>query len=216
MNNKSLAGPLTATKLRILLIAAVVLLLLAQGGLIVLGQNAISAYGSEVSSAVAQSSSNEKTLRDLQSVSTALQQRESTVDKSKRLIASKNDETYTYQNQIIQDITRYAERSGLSATGFAFTTADAAAGGATAPAPPAPAAGGAAPVANIPPGVTPVNVTVTFAAAGSYESFYKFLQLLEGNLLRMKIDGLNLSRPASDATDSTGITSLTIQAYTQK
>lgn len=214
--NKSFAGPLTAPKLRILLAVSVILLLLAQGGLIVLGQNAISAYGQEVSSSVAQSSSNEKTLRDLQSVSAALKAQESTVNKSKQLITSKNDETYTYQNQIIQDITRYAERSGLSATGFSFTSTDTTTVGGAAPAPAPVAAGGAAVTAKIPPGVTPVNVTVTFASAGSYESFYKFLQLLEGNLLRMKIDGLNLSRPAGDAADSTGITSLTIQAYTQK
>lgn len=209
------AGPLTASKLRILLAVGVVLLLLAQGGLIVLGQKAISAYGQQVSSAVARSSSNEKTLRDLESVSLALEQRESTVNKSKQLIASKNDETYTYQNQIIQDISRYAEKAGLTATGFAFTTDAPAAGGGAAAAAPAPAAGAAA-VANTPAGVSPVSVTVTFAGGGSYDSFYKFLQLLEGNLLRMKIDGLSLSRPGAESASSTGITSLTIQAYTQK
>lgn len=213
--NKSFAGQLTASKLRILLIVGVVLLLLAQGGLIVLGQNAISAYGQQVSSAVALSSSNEKTLRDLESVSLALKQRESTVNKSKQLIASKEDETYTYQNRIIQDISRYAEKAGLNATGFAFASdAPAASGASAAPAAAAPVAGAAA-ATGTPAGVSPVNVTVTFAEEGSYESFYKFLQLLEGNLLRMKIDGLKLSRPG-EAGASTGISSLTIQAYTQK
>lgn len=213
--NKSFAGQLTASKLRILLLVGVVLLLLAQGGLIVLGQNAISAYGQQVSSAVALSSSNEKTLRDLESVSLALKQRESTVNKSKQLIASKEDETYTYQNRIIQDISRYAEKAGLNATGFAFASDTPAASGASAaPAAAAPVAGAAA-ATGTPTGVSPVNVTVTFAEEGSYESFYKFLQLLEGNLLRMKIDGLALSRPG-EAGASTGISSLTIQAYTQK
>lgn len=213
--NKSFAGQLTASKLRILLIVGVALLLLAQGGLIVLGQNAISAYGQQVSSAVALSSSNEKTLRDLESVSLALKQRESTVNKSKQLIASKEDETYTYQNRIIQDISRYAEKAGLNATGFAFASdAPAASGASAAPAAAAPVAGAAA-ATGTPAGVSPVNVTVTFAEEGSYESFYKFLQLLEGNLLRMKIDGLKLSRPGESGA-STGISSLTIQAYTQK
>lgn len=214
--NKSFAGQLTASKLRILLIVGVALLLLAQGGLIVLGQNAISAYGQQVSSAVALSSSNEKTLRDLESVSLALKQRESTVNKSKQLIASKEDETYTYQNRIIQDISRYAEKAGLNATGFAFASDTSAAGGASAaPAAAAAPVAGAAATTGTPAGVSPVNVTVTFAEEGSYESFYKFLQLLEGNLLRMKIDGLALSRPG-EAGASTGISSLTIQAYTQK
>ena len=211
--NKSFAGQLTASKLRILLIVGVVLLLLAQGGLIVLGQNAISTYGQQVSSAVALSSSNEKTLRDLESVSLALKQRESTVNKSKQLIASKEDETYTYQNRIIQDISRYAEKAGLNATGFAFASDTPAAGAAAAPAAAAPVAGATA--TSAPTGVSPVNVTVTFAEEGSYESFYKFLQLLEGNLLRMKIDGLKLSRPGETGA-STGISSLTIQAYRQK
>ena len=203
--NKSFAGQLTASKLRILLIVGVVLLLLAQGGLIVLGQNAISTYGQQVSSAVALSSSNEKTLRDLESVSLALKQRESTVNKSKQLIASKEDETYTYQNRIIQDISRYAEKAGLNATGFAFASDTPAAGAAAAPAAAAPVAGATA--TSAPTGVSPVNVTVTFAEEGSYESFYKFLQLLEGNLLRMKIDGLKLSRPGESGA-STGISSL--------
>lgn len=210
-------GAMTATKLRIVLLAVVGLLLLSQVGMIFLGQNAVSSYGKQVADAVSLASSNEKTLQDLEKVSAALDAQKSTVEKSKKLIASKDD-TYKYQNQIIQDITRYADKSGLKATGFTFTDVTTAKGTpAAAAAPTTPAAGGQTGAAKIPAGVQPVNVTVALSSGASYDSLYSFLQLLEGNTLRMEVDGLNLSGGSSgESGANSAVTTLNIKVYKQK
>ena len=207
---------MSATRLRLVLLSCVVILIVASAGLIVLGRQLITSYGTEVASAVSVSSSDEKTLRDLEVVSKSLEQQKPVVEKSKRIIADKS-EPYAYQNQIIQDITRYATMANIQIAGFAFSDSAGAAGTGAAPAPAAtaaPAAGGATAVAT-PAGLNPVNVTVTFAGGTSYKTLYKFLQLVEGNLLRMEVDGLNLARPGGTEASS-GIASLTIRIYTAK
>lgn len=204
---------LTASKLRLILLGLTVILVLVSCGLIVLGQQAVSSYGSQVSSAVAVSSSDEKTLRDLEIVSRALATQKPVVDRSKRLIADKTN-PYAYQNQVIQDITRYAGVAGLQVNGFTFTDATGAASNGTTTATPAPSSAATAAGIPTPAGVTPVNVTLALGGDISYPTLYKFLQLLEGNLLRMEVDSLDLSRPTG--TEASSISSLTIRIYTQK
>lgn len=214
MSSPSL-GTLTASKLRLILCAVLVLILVAQVGLVALGQNAIRSYAEEVASAVAQSSSNEKTVRDLESVRAALDKNKATVEKSKQLIADKSN-TYAYQNQIIQDITRYANLAGLQVTGFAFSEGTPASGASSAGSSSAtkPASG-----VKIPAGVTPVAVTVTLSQTASYDAYFRFLQLLEGNLLRTEITGINLNRPTDTANvdaNTISLSTINLQVYKQK
>ena len=212
--NKNPLGQLTASKLRLILLGSAVILVLASAGLIILGQQAVSSYGKEVSSTVAVSSSDEKTLQDLEIVSRALASQKPIVDKSKLIIADKNN-TYTYQKQVIQDITRYADMAGVQVVGFTFAETGGVTTGAPATAAAStPAAGTKAGGIATPAGVTPVNVTVALGGDVSYDTLYKLLQLLEGNLLRMEIESLDLSRPSG--TEASAISSLTIRIYTQK
>ena len=117
---KTSMSKMTAARLRIVLLSSVVILIIASAGLIVLGRQVITSYGIEVASAVSVSSSDEKTLRDLEVVSKSLEQQKPIVEKSKRIIADKT-KTYAYQNQIIQDITRYAAMANIQIAGFAFS-----------------------------------------------------------------------------------------------
>ena len=217
--------------MRLVLIVVVVLSFLAQAGLVFLGQSAITSYSSEVSTAVELSSSNSKTLQDLEIVSTTLEDHKDTVEKSKKLTVDSSD-VYGYQNQIITEITRYANKANLSTTGFAFTTGAATDGATTTTAPatapaatpaPGPATGVPATAAAGPTGVTPVEVTVTFAPNATYGQLYTFLQLLEGSLLRMEVGALSLSRPAASSgsetgpqVNSIGLSSLNIKVYMKK
>lgn len=206
---------LNAASLRITLLAAVVVVLLLQVGLIVLGQSLIKSYGEKVAAAVSVSSSDEKTLKDLESVNRLLKQQEKTVKKAQGITADKSN-TYAYQNKIIQDIATYGEKAGVPITGWSFSESNAPAGtAATNATAAAPAAGIAA---GGPAGVTPVNVTLSLGAGISYDSLYTFLQLLEGNLLRMEVQGINLARSSGGTDNSTGIglSTLTIQVYKEK
>lgn len=195
---------MSASKFRLVLIGLVLLTIAAQVGLIVLGQRAISGYGGEVSKAVSLSSSNEKTLRDLELVNTVLEKQKDTVKRASQVTVDKTD-TYAYQNRIIREITAYAAKANMSAVGFSFSdAAGSAQTGEAAAAAPAAAEGATNATAPAgPTGVTPVSVTVTLASEGSYDDFYTLLRLLEGSLLRMEIDGVNLSR-AGASTDGSG------------
>ncbi len=213
---KKLSFKLTATSLRLVLLASLAIIILLQIGLIVLSQHLLTGYSHQVASAVSVSSSDEKTLQDLENVNKILQADTKTVKKAQGITAD-NSNTYAYQNKIIQDLASYGQKSGINITGWAFSdettpaTGTAASTSATTKA----ASKGAA----APSGVTPVTVTVSLAPGITYKSLYTFLQLLEGNLLRMEVQGLNLSRPAEKTDNAPGgvpLSTLTIQVYTRK
>lgn len=229
MNNIDLKT-LSASRMRLVLIVLVILTFLAQIGLVFLGQSAITSYSSEVSTAIELSSTNSKTLQDLELVSNTLKDHKKSVEKSTKLTVDGSD-VYAYQNQIITEITRYAQKAGLTTTGFAFATAGAATDGTAAPATAAPSApatttpatGTATTPVATPAGVTPVEVTVTFASNATYEQLYTFLRLLEGSLLRMEVGTLSLSRPAASSApesgpevNSIGLSSLNVKVYMKK
>lgn len=209
--------------MRLILIGAVVLTFLAQGGLVFLGQSTIDSYGSDVSEAVQLSSANSKTLQDLELVSNTLEKHKDIVEKSSKLTVN-NDDVYAYQNQIITEITTYANKAGLATTGFTFAAdADpAAAGGAAPAATTAPATGTATAAPAAPTGVTPVEVTVTFAPGATYDQLYHLLQLFEHSLLRLEVGTLSLSRPSSSAenpesqANGIGLSTLNIKVYKKK
>ncbi len=212
-----LPGNLTATKLRIVLFAAVVAVVLLQVGLIFAGQHVISNYGKDVSSAVSIASSDEKTLHELENINTVLKTQRTTVEKSQKIIADKSN-PYQYQNQIINDITAYANKAGITITGYAFEdNTTAAPNGAATPSQPAAATGTpAAQGPALPSGVTPLTVTIDLGVGASYESLYTFLALLEGNLLHMELQGLTLSRSTGqDGASGVAPSNLTIQVYKQ-
>lgn len=208
--------------MRLILIGAVILTFLAQAGLVFLGQSTIDSYGSDVSEAVQLSSANSKTLQDLELVSNTLEKHKDIVEKSSKLTVS-NDDVYAYQNQIITEISAYASKAGLTTTGFTFAAdADPAAGGAAPAAAAAPTVGATAATPTAPTGVTPVEVTVTFAPGATYDQLYRLLQLFEKSLLRLEVGTLSLSRPSSSAenpetqADGIGLSTLNIKVYKKK
>lgn len=211
---------LTASSLRLILLAGVGAAIILQVGVISLGQHVITSYGQEVAAAVSIAKSNEETLRSLESVDTVLRDQAETARKAQGIVAGKTD-PYIYQNQIIKDLTAYSQIAGIQITGYTFSDnsvtakpsgSSAAAATATGP---ATAAGKSA---AIPAGVSPITVTLTIAPGMHYGSFYKFLQLIEGNLLRMEVQGLNLSRATGQdvSLDTVALTTLTLQVYKQK
>lgn len=208
---------LTATSLRLMLLGGVGIAILLQIGMIVLGQHAIITYGKEVASAVSVSKSDKETLQSLESIDTMLRAQSETSKKAQGIVASKTD-TYSYQNQIIKDLTVYSQMAGLQITGYAFSDSASGTKPGASPASTPTTSGAAKAQAGTPAGVTPINVTLTLAPGMRYDTLYKFLQLLEGNLLRMEVQGLNLSRAAGQdvSPDAVALTTLNLQVYKQK
>lgn len=219
MSKKIDLKALSATNLRLILLVAIVGLLVGQIGLIVAGQRIILSFGQPVADAVARSASSQQTLRDLETAKTTLDKQSDTFEKSS-LIAADTSNTYVYQKGIIDDISAYAARAGLNPSSYTFSGTDGDASGAAAPAVATPATGaepaGEAATANT------TTVTVAFDGDVTYGSLFSFLQLLEGSLLRMEIDGLSLSRSSattdtedSAPSDRLDISSLNIKVHTQ-
>ena len=206
----------TPVTLRIALLAGLIVVILLQAGLIALSQSILNTYSQKVASTVSVSSSDEKTLQDLENISRLLDSQKETVKKAGGITADKSN-TYAYQNKIIQDLAVYGQKSGINITGWSFTDETAVAGATTGAAAPASATAAAA-TPGAPTGVTPVTVTLNLGPGITYNSFYTFLHLLESNLLRMEVQGVNLARPAAAANEQSsggevGLSSLTLQVY---
>lgn len=208
------AQPLTAARLRIVLFIALILLLCAQVGVTFAGQNLLTTYSHQVAEAVTLSSSNDKTLQDLETAQARLNAQKDTVDKSSKLVAQKGSD-YAYQSQIVEDLSRYANTAGIHISSYSFSDTSADKTNTARPSSTTGAAGTKSPFKQ-PAGVTPIGVTVTFAEGTSYDTTYKFLQLIEGNLLYMQPENITLGRSApSDTAASSGISSLNLRIYKQ-
>lgn len=221
--NKFNLKSLSASQLRLILFAATVIIVVAQVGLIFIGQRIVLSSSQPVADAVARSSSSQQTLQDLEIVRVALDKQKDTVEKSSRVVADKSN-TYVYQNQIIRDISAYAAMVELNAVSFTFDSSegsDPAALPAPTAAPSATAEPSAGAGATAAPASSTATVNVAFDGSLTYQSFFRFLRLLEGNLLRMEIDGINLSRSSGGgegedrAPDALDISSLSIKVHTR-
>jgi len=106
--------------------------------------------------------------------------------------------TASFQGQAITDLNGYATKSGL-------TIADIATGG-------DPAAAGATAV--VAPAGTQ-TVTVTLAPTVSYASLLKFIMYVENSAPKMQINGLDITRSATEGGDSVAVAPLTIGVYTK-
>lgn len=213
---------LSATQFRTILLIATLALIVSQVGFIIAGQRIILSSSQPVAKAVARSSSSQQTLRNLETVKVTLKRQDATVKKA-ALVAADTSNTYLYQNNIIDDISAYAAKAGLSPTSYTFSDSVSAEGAAATPPPTAtaatdPASTAVTPAASATP--TTVTVAVVFGGDVTYSSLFTFLRLLEGNLLRMEIDGLNLARSSgspegASSPDKLDISSLNIKVHTR-
>lgn len=208
MKNKTM----TAVKLRMILVAALTLIILAHIGIPLLGQHLLIQNSKSVTEAVSHETSSRETLENLESAQQILKDQKDTVEKAKQLFA--DAKSYNYQRQVIEDISAYATMAGVGITGFTFSdsqdgsTGTAATGAApatpTAPAP-APAGPAAAPTPGSPTSgsTKSATVTVNLQSPIQYETFLKFIKLIQGNVTQFRIQTMNLSGGSGGSETST-------------
>ena len=193
---------MSAVKLRLILVAALTLIILGHIGIPLLGQHLLQQNSQSVTEAVSHETSSRETLENLESAQRLLKEQAETVEKAKLLFADAN--SFNYQRQVIEDINAYAAMAGVGITGFTFSSGQEgssttpAAGGAAPAAPAAPTAP-AAPIAGATPGgatATTTNsatVTVNLQSPIEYETFLKFIKLIQGNVTQFRIQTMSLS-----------------------
>lgn len=202
-SNKSLTAP----KLRIILSVIFAVTLIGMSAGFYFAYSFLQSKVEVVVETQAEASSSDAKLDNLIQLEKDLSQYEGTMEKAKQ-IASES-KMYQYQNQIINDITSYADIAGVSIESFTFQDPTAPIDGA------APAAADAADPATEegdqqdPAAATPVapslKSTVTsikLVDEQNYDNILHFIYLIEQNITRMQILELNLVRDAEKHTVS--------------
>lgn len=186
---------MTASRLRIILSVSILLLIVAVAGGFLFAQRNLKGYATTISRLNADAESGDQNIRTLRSLKTRLAEEQLAITSARSIVA----DNATYADQVISDITRIANESGVTITSFEFA-GDATASG-TAPAPgavpttpttTAPTAGGA------PAGVTKKAVTVTLQSPLKYTSLMNFIQKVETNKLKMQFASVAMTKGEKD------------------
>lgn len=195
---------LTASKLRVALSLLAILTLV--GGIVgfFIAQSKLSDYATEVSQKVADSEAGQNSVQTLQQLEQELEARRDIVEKAQSLVAE--SQSYEYQDQVIQDLTEYASRTGVGISEFNFTqsgtSGTASSGEQTTTAETADTSG-----------IRSVFITVRLVTPTSYESLIRFIRSIENNLTRMQLSSINISN--SDNSGNVTVDALNIEVYVQ-
>ncbi len=184
---------LTPSRLRIIL-AITLLLILALGiGIFYISYGKLKKSAADTSAQVASARDSQNTLSNLQELKKELDAEKDAINRTAQVMA--NSQNYTYQDQIINDLTVYAGRAGLSISNIAFSANQA-----------APATGTAAPTTQ---GLKTVGVAVTLANPVDYTSLLNFLHYIEQNLTKLKLSSIDLTKSSNNDV-TTNILSLEV------
>jgi hypothetical protein len=189
---------LTATKLRLALVGALVLLAAIGTTIFIVGYNSLADFAVETSATATKAAESNRKVQELTITKRQLQENEKAIERASRIVAESKG--YIYQEVIIEDLNRIAQQSGFQILGITFgdtTTTGAAAPTATA----APAGQSAAPLAG---GVKSITATVRISEKVEYKEMVKFLYAIEQNLTKMSISKVTLS---SNLEDGGGLSS---------
>jgi len=158
------------------------------------GLQTIKAYALDVSHTVSDGSASGKNIEQLSELKQALAEREPLVAKANSLFATEAN----YQSQVLKDLQKYASDAGVTISNTEFDKQ--------------------APSDTLPtttPGVSSKSVVVTIQSPVSYARLMKFLDELEGNLPKLQVTGVSLSRPTNATGDLVATDKITITVATR-
>jgi len=159
------------------------------------GLQMVKTYALDVSHTVSDANASGKNIEELGDLKQALAEREVLVSKANSLFATTN----TYQSQVLKDLQKYAATAGVTITNTEFdkqTSGD----------------------TNTAPATTAANshsVVVTIGSPVSYTKLIAFLDALEGNLPKLQVTGVSLSRPTVTSGDLVTTEKITITVATR-
>lgn len=194
----------SAAKLRIVLIATIVLLVAVSAVGFWLFRTQMVNYAVEVNKATAEANASANDVRTLQTLKTKLEEDTVAITRTKNIVAS--SQFYQYQDQAISDLTRYAKAAGVTVSAYGFDGDKAAA------ATPDPAA---APVAPGPAGVKTTSVTVTLKSPLNYQALLRFIHAIERNLTKMQLTGISITL-SPENPNMVSVNPLTVEIYTRQ
>ena len=190
-NNKNKGMKATSTRNILAFLMFVVIAGAAAG--FYFGLQTIKTYALDVSHTVSDANASGKNVEQLSELKQALADREPLVAKANSLFATEA----TYQSQVLKDLQKYASDAGITISNTSFDKQS---------------ASDTAPIASA---VTSESVVVTVSSPVSYARLMKFLDELEGNLPKLQVTGISLSRPANATGDLVATDKITITVATR-
>lgn len=197
---------MTATKLRVLLSAGLVVVTGIAGGVFYLGQGQLKTLATDVSRVVADANASQNNIALLKKTEQELETNRDVIARAGKVVA--DSKQYNYQNIIVTDLNQYAQQYGMSITNIDFGAAT----GSASAAPATPGTGAsAAPTAQASTTKT-VTVNVTLENPVNYDDLLRFVRALERNLTKMQIANFSVTKSAENPDDVT-TNSLTIELH---
>lgn len=226
--SKKASFRLTATKMRLLLSSVLVIIILGMAAGFYFAYSLLQDKADTVAETQAKARSSDQVLANLRETEKQLEKYSESAKKAERIVAE--SKSYLYQNQIINDLTHFANVASIPISSFSFAESGGSGSGATAapeattqtppPAQADPTAGqaesaeqtpGAAAGTGPTPNLKSVQVTVQLGDKINYDNLLHFLHLIEQNITRMQISNLMMTRDPETGGVSTQ--SITLEVY---
>lgn len=189
---------------RVILLLSMLILVLGCVAVFLFLQSQLKSLTLEVTKANSEANTSKGDLKRLKELSEYLEKEKVAVNRVKNIVA--DSQSYQYQDQILNDITLYAQKSGISVTGVNFQSSGQATavapGSAATPQQPGAASGG--------PNFTTAIINIKNPV--QYSGIMQFLYYLEKNLTRMQVTEVSLTKSGSIGQDIS-INPLSVKVY---
>lgn len=196
-----------AVTMRIVFALSLVLILVGMGGVVYFGYTMLQGTAEEVSKIQTEAKAVDAKVQNLARLEKEVEKYKDSVAKAQQLVAE--TQQYQYQNQIINDLTAYANKSGVGIAGFTFTSGSAGAksnSGSSGTSGTNNSSG-----SNSAAGPKSMKVSVRLNEKTDYMALLRFMHLIEQNLTRMQIASVSMSK--TEGTGQVNTQTLEVEVY---
>ena len=196
-----------AVTMRIVFALSLVLILVGMGGVVYFGYTMLQGTVEEVSKIQTEAKAVNAKVQNLARLEKEMEKYKDSVAKAQQLVAE--TQQYQYQNQIINDLTAYANKSGVGIAGFTFTSGSAGAksnSGSSGTSGTNNSSG-----SNSAAGPKSMKVSVRLNEKTDYMALLRFMHLIEQNLTRMQIASVSMSK--TEGTGQVNTQTLEVEVY---
>jgi len=196
-----------AVTMRIVFALSLVLILVGMGGVVYFGYTMLQGTAEEVSKIQTEAKAVDAKVQNLARLEKEMEEYKDSVAKAQQLVAE--TQQYQYQNQIINDLTAYANKSGVGIAGFTFTSGSAGVksnSGSSGTSGTNNSSG-----SNSAAGPKSMKVSVRLNEKTDYMALLRFMHLIEQNLTRMQIASVSMSK--TEGTGQVNTQTLEVEVY---
>ena len=170
-----------AVTMRIVFALSLVIILVGMGAIVYFGYTMLQGTAEEVSKIQTEAKAVDAKVQNLARLEKEMEKYKDSVAKARQLVAE--TQQYQYQNQIISDLTTYANQSGVGIEGFTFASSSAGSKSSS-----------GSSGANSGAGPKSMKVSVRLNEKTDYMALLRFMHLIEQNLTRMQIASVSMSK----------------------